>query len=205
MSLSPELEFKLIEENKYDYILGIDEAGRGCLAGPVYVSGYIFTPSNKTVDGVNDSKMVPLKIRENIFKEIINHSNLVTSASNESIDSKGIAVAIEDLISEIISNTFKEFGQNGLVLIDGRFKRKFGDKTRQIIKGDATYYSIAAASILSKVSRDKQMVEVSKEFPEYKFHRHKGYATKFHRNMIEKIGPCSLHRKSFSPVSKSII
>jgi ribonuclease HII len=194
------LELELLNAG-YDCVVGIDEAGRGAWAGPVSVGYYTYRLGCQHLEGVDDSKQVPAKRRALLFSELSNHDQCgCLLADNDIVDSKGIAVAIEDLIAEIIqiTTTFNQIPpQKAFILIDGRFKRKFGEHTRQVIGGDAAHYSIAAASILAKVSRDNLMYDLDLLYPDYKFRSHVGYGTRQHIAAIREFGLSKIHRKSY--------
>ena len=195
---------KKYEENLYNeglkYICGIDEAGRGPLAGPVVV-GAVVMPRDSKLEFMNDSKKVTQKRRELLYDEI-----------KATALAYGIGIVPQDVIDDInILNATKKglheaLGQviemlkakPDIVIVDAlREIDTFGITYESIIKGDATCYSISAASILAKVTRDRIMEEWDKIYPEYGFSAHKGYGTAKHIEAIKKYGPCPLHRKSF--------
>ena len=181
--------------NGYNLVCGVDEAGRGPLAGPVFAASVIF-PVNTIIEGINDSKKISEKKRERLF-ETIKQKALAYS----------IAYATEEEIDEIniLNATFLAMSRavEGLkvkpdiALIDGNKSPELNIPTICIIKGDAKSQSIAAASILAKVSRDRLMKELSLKYPEYQFEKHKGYGTALHRELIKKYGCCPIHRKTF--------
>lgn len=176
-------------------IAGVDEAGRGPLAGPVVAAAVIFA-EDVFIDGVNDSKQVKEKDREYLFEEIIKSalSYSYTVISNKTIDEINILQASLRAMKESVD---KLEIRPDLVLIDGN--KSFISKipTKTIVKGDGKSFSIAAASIIAKVTRDRIMKGVSVEFPNYHWQKNKGYATREHINAIKKFGPCRLHRKTF--------
>ncbi|RBQ29646.1 ribonuclease HII [Aliarcobacter vitoriensis] len=172
-------------------LCGIDEAGRGPLAGPMVVAGVILL---EDIVGLNDSKVLSEKKREKLFDEIIEKSkyHIVFSSAKE-IDEKGISYCLKNSILEIMEN-LKEF--TSAFLMDGN--TNFGIQTLQKeIKADAKYAQVSAASILAKVSRDRFMDEISSQYPKYDFHKHKGYGTKAHIEAIEKFGRSDIHRHTF--------
>lgn len=197
LSISPEN----LDISNYDYIIGIDEAGRGCLAGPVTVGGFVYKKGDLCTEDVNDSKLVPLKRRLELAGELGQYSHQVLHGSVDEIDEKGIAKVIERLIRSII-DIYKDL--NAFYIIDGVFAASFGPHTIKLIKADATYYPVAAASILAKVTRDKLMVELNEAFNHYQFAKHKGYATRLHRSLIQEHGASIHHRKSFDPIRTSL-
>ena len=192
MKLDYELELK----NKgYEYICGCDEAGRGPLAGPVAVAACIM-PLDNLIEGIDDSKKISQKKREELYVKIINTAlayNVVFIDENE-IDRVNILNATKEGMEKAI---------NGLsikpdyVLVDAVKGLNLNCEYLPIIKGDALSYSIGAASILAKVTRDRLMLEMDKEYPEYNLKKHKGYGTKEHIENIKKYGPSPIHRLSF--------
>ena len=180
----------------YKLICGIDEAGRGPLAGPVYAAAVIL-PLGLEIEGLNDSKKISEKKREQLFDVIC----------EKAID-YSIGIATEQEIDEIniLNATFLAMHRavEGLktkpdyALIDGNQYPKIPFVTEEtIVKGDAKSMSVAAASILAKVSRDRFMLEKAKEFPQYQFEKHKGYGTKLHYEMLKEFGPSPIHRMTF--------
>ena len=182
-------------------IAGIDEAGRGPWAGPVVSAAVILNEKN-IPDGLNDSKKLSEKKRLSLYSSIYNfHSVGVGISSIEEIDSMNVLQAtflsmkraVEDL------NPQPEY-----ILVDGNLDPGLNFKTKCIIKGDSISISIAAASVIAKVTRDNLMLKLDKEFPNYNWKKNKGYGTAEHRNALELHGPCKYHRKSFSPINKML-
>lgn len=175
---------------------GCDEAGRGCLAGPVYAAAVILDPSNP-IEGLNDSKKLSLK-RRNILREQIEHKALcwaVGVCDEKEIDEINILNASFLAMNKAV-NSLNLTPEH--LLIDGnRFKTSQAIPYTCVIKGDAKYQSIAAASILAKTHRDEYMQVLARSHPKYHFDKHKGYATQLHRKAIEKYGYIECHRKSF--------
>lgn len=203
--LKPIFERKLLKQG-YDIVVGIDEAGRGPLAGPVGVAGFIFSNENSTkiLKGVQDSKKLIRKKRALIYKRILEKKlEYISKISNaKKIDELGIGKTIEYNIKSIISEISQRYQQQRIYfLIDGYFACKFDCEYEFIKKGDAKFYSIAAASIIAKQERDAVMFEIAKKYPQYGFEKHVGYATKLHRINLKKYGPSDIHRKSFKPVA----
>ena len=195
---------KRFEQNLYDegnkLICGIDEAGRGPLAGPVVVGAVVMKPDSK-LEWVNDSKKVTEKRREILYDKIIEESLAwgVGIVSWDEIDDlnilnatkKGLTIALKQVVNKLQTKP-------DIVLVDAlREIDTLGIPYQSIIKGDATCYSIACSSIIAKVTRDRIMREYDDAFPEYGFAKHKGYGTKEHIEAIKKFGPCLIHRKSF--------
>ena len=187
---------KLAIEKGFKTICGIDEAGRGPLAGPVYAAAVIL-PLDLEIDGLNDSKKLTEKKREALFDIIC-----------EKAISYSIGIATEQEIDEIniLNATFLAMHRavEGLktkpdyALIDGNQYPKIPFVMEEtVVKGDAKAMSIAAASILAKVSRDRFMLEKAEEYPQYQFEKHKGYGTKLHYEMLKEYGPSPIHRMTF--------
>jgi len=184
--------------NGYKVIAGVDEAGRGPLAGPV-VSAAVVLPDNLDVPGINDSKKLSEKKREALFPVIQSHAIAfgIGMADHEEIDRINILQAsllsmkraVEDL--QITPD---------YLLIDGKFTINSTIDQRSVIKGDALSLSIAAASIIAKVTRDRIMADLDVQYPQYGLKKHKGYPTKAHKEAILTHGPCPVHRKSFKGV-----
>lgn len=182
-------------EKGFNVICGVDEAGRGPLAGPVYAAAVIL-PSDCVIEGLNDSKKLTEKKREKLFDEI-----------KEKALAYGIASADEKKIDEIniLNATFLAMKRAidslsvkpDLALIDGNQKPHTDIEEVTVIKGDAKSMSIAAASVLAKVSRDRFMLEMAEKYPQYEFARHKGYGTKLHYEKIAQYGVCDIHRRTF--------
>lgn len=175
------------------YIGGIDEAGRGPLAGPVVVAGVIM-PLDDIIEGINDSKKLSEKKREILFEQIMKKAIDVQVAviDNEQIDEINILAATKQGMIQCING----FARVDHVLIDA-VKLDTNVPTTSIIHGDALSYSIAAASIVAKVTRDRMMLDFDKQYPQYKFAKHKGYGTKEHISLLKEYGPCPIHRKTF--------
>lgn len=192
-----EIEEHIHNEEKYKYICGIDEAGRGPLAGPVVVASVIM-PQESMIEGVNDSKKVSEKKREILFDKI-----------KEEAISYGIGIVWQDEIDEMnileatkkaLTESLKELNvKPDVILVDALTKiNTLGIEYRSLIKGDAKVYSIAAASILAKVTRDRIMREMDEIYPQYGFAKHKGYGTAYHMQAIREYGLCPIHRRSFT-------
>ena len=179
-------------------VLGVDEAGRGPLAGAVVAGAVIIPEYFSELDEINDSKKLTEKKREKLFEIIIEKCIVGIGISDEKeIDEVNILNATFSAMRKAISQV-TEKTEFDVVLVDGNHKIKgYMGKQEEVIKGDAKSLSIAAASIVAKVTRDRMMLEVDKEFPEYGFAKHKGYGTKLHREILLEKGPCKYHRKSF--------
>jgi len=199
--LKPKYELELLKSGQYTKIVGIDEVGRGCWAGPVAVGAYVFEFESKVVKGVNDSKMLSREQREKTYAPLSAQNYSVLLGSIKEINEIGIGKTIEHLIDRIVE---RFYDSHTYFLIDGQFSKDFCENSKKIIRGDSTYYSIAAASILAKVERDHLMESLDIKYPEYGFAKHKGYATKAHRFALSKFGTCELHRTSFKPIQSLI-
>lgn len=183
------------QEKGYLNVCGIDEAGRGPLAGNV-VAAAVILPKGLVIDGLDDSKKLSEKKREALFdiiqKEAVSYS--VAWATPQEIDELNILGAT----MLAMRRAAEGLGiPADFALIDGNTARGFSIPVKTIVKGDAKSPSIAAASILAKVTRDRQCLELDMKYPEYGFKKHKGYPTKDHMNKLREIGPCEAHRKSF--------
>ena len=184
-----------IKSQGYSVICGCDEAGRGPLAGPVFAAAVIL-PENIDIPKLNDSKKLTEKQRDKLF-DLIKESAVdycIAQASVEEIEEINILNASMLAMKRAVDGlkTKPDFA-----LIDGNIARGFDIPATPIIKGDALSPSIAAASILAKVARDRYCLEMDKAHPEYGFAKHKGYGTKDHREALLKYGPSPMHRKSF--------
>lgn len=179
----------------YKAICGVDEAGRGPLAGPVCAAAVILPP-NTIIDGVNDSKKLTEKKREALFDVIKGTavSYCIAYASVEEIESINILNATMLAMKRAVEGLDVKADY---AMIDGNKMPQLEIDGEAIVKGDAKSMSIACASILAKVSRDRLLYEYAKEYPQYQFDKHKGYGTAAHREAIIKYGPCPYHRMSF--------
>ena len=184
----------------YNLIAGTDEAGRGSLVGPVVIAAVILPP-NFYFAKLNDSKKISAKVREKLFEEIksVAISYSCVEVDVDEIDTLNIYQAtIQGMFRAVAALTTKP----DFVLTDA-MKVDFGEiPTRAIIHGDALSASIAAASIIAKVTRDRLADEWSKIYPQYGFEKNRGYGTKLHLDAIKKFGPTQIHRKTFNPVKE---
>ena len=191
------------QQDGFHFIVGIDEAGRGPLAGPVVAASCLFS-ENIIIEGINDSKKIPPKKRRVLFEKLINNEKIyygVGIIERETIDEINIYQAtIQAMLLAVNNIPVKP----DYLLVDGMPLKYPGIISEKIIKGDAKSISIAAASIIAKETRDDIMKEYHKIWPEYGFDKHKGYGTKQHISAIEKYGPCQIHRYSFEPI-KSLL
>lgn len=179
----------------FNVVCGVDEAGRGPLAGPVFAAAVIL-PENYTHDILNDSKKLSEKKRDLVYDDIVRDavSWSVGVATEKEIDQVNILNATFLAMKRAVE------GLNikpDLAYIDGNRYPNTGVKEITIVKGDSKCMSVAAASIIAKVSRDRFMIAMDEKFPQYQFSKHKGYGTKLHYEMIEKYGISEIHRRSF--------
>ncbi|MBN2410943.1 ribonuclease HII [candidate division KSB1 bacterium] len=185
-------------EQDFTHVAGVDEAGRGPLAGPVVAAAVVFPAGQKYINGINDSKKLSPRQRLTV-KAVIEHKALDV----------GIGIVFHEEIDElnILGATFKAMRlaveslkkPPDYLLIDGNRDPKINKQTRCLVKGDSLSMSIAAASIIAKVTRDEMMVEYDKLYPLYDFAKHKGYPTYNHIQAIREHGVCPIHRRSFKP------
>ncbi|NNE57724.1 MAG: ribonuclease HII [Hellea sp.] len=182
-------------------VCGVDEAGRGPLAGPVVAAAVILDPANLP-SGLNDSKVLSHGVRELLMNDIFVMSSVgIGIAEPEEIDRANILGATMIAMRRAVENLPVK---PEAALIDGNKAPPLSCQTRTLIKGDARCLSIAAASIVAKVTRDRLMVEADLRYPGYGFARHKGYATEIHRAQIKALGPCPIHRRSFMPIKMMV-
>lgn len=184
----------------YRYIAGVDEAGRGPLAGPV-VAAAVLLPPQVSLYGLDDSKKLSQKSREKFFPEIIRTALAygVGIVSVETIEKINILQAALLAMKQAIEKCRLS---PDLLLIDGNKRVDHPAEQWTIVGGDGKSLSIAAASVLAKVTRDRIMKEYHQNYPDYEFDRHKGYPTKLHKEKIRQFGPCPIHRKTFKGVKE---
>ena len=211
-------EEKKLWRKEYKRVAGLDEAGRGPLAGPVVAAAVMlkifnFLPHQKFGGGFNkflmlqfskirDSKKLTPKKREEFYKLIVKSPFWewgVGRVSEKVIDKINILEATKLAMKRAIKKLKR---RPDFLILDGNFKINVDIPQKSIIKGDEKVFSCAAASILAKVYRDRIMERYDRKFPKYEFKKHKGYGTKFHFKMLKKYGPCKIHRKTFKPIVK---
>lgn len=193
-----------IRSQGYARIAGVDEAGRGPLAGPVVAAACCMT-KHVHIDGINDSKQVSGPLRARIYAKLISHSHIhyaIGLASVEEIDQLNIYQATRLAMRRAVEGL--SFTPDYL-LIDGMGLEEIPIPNQGLIKGDTLSYAIAAASIIAKEYRDHLMREFAFKWPHYKFGKNKGYGTAEHLEAINEHGPCPLHRKSFEPVKSLVL
>lgn len=180
---------------RFPIICGIDEAGRGPLAGDVYAAAVVFD-NDTIIEGINDSKKLSEKKREKLFDEIISKAKAYCIATASVAEIEELNILNAAMLA--MKRAYEGLGmQCDLALIDGNKTPNVDTKAFAVVKGDATSQSIAAASILAKVARDRYMKEIDEKYPEYQFSKHKGYGTKLHYEMLKKHGISDVHRPSF--------
>ncbi|MCX6718564.1 MAG: ribonuclease HII [Candidatus Staskawiczbacteria bacterium] len=194
-------EEKKLKGQGFKCVVGLDEAGRGPLAGPVVAAAVIISNFEFRISKlkIRDSKQMSKKQREKVYEELTSCPEIhwgVGIVSEKVIDKINILEATKLAMKKAIKNLKPDY-----LLLDGNFKIKIDLPQRSIIKGDQKVISISAASIIAKVTRDKIMQKYHKKYPNYGFDQHKGYGTKAHIEKLRKFGACPIHRKSFSPVS----
>ena len=186
---------KELHDKGYEHVCGVDEAGRGPLCGPVFAAACIL-PDGLVIEGLNDSKKLTEKKREALFdvikKEAIAYC--IASASVEEIDELNILEADLLAMRRAIDGLSVKAD---FAIIDGNVARDFQIPAAAVVKGDAKSMSIAAASVLAKVARDRICLELDREYPQYEIAKHKGYGTKAHMDALRKYGPSPIHRKKF--------
>lgn len=216
------LERKLFA-GEYKYIIGVDEVGMACLAGPVYVCAVLFTKrffkkAHRKLHWLRDSKALLPHQREKFYHELLKDKDIkfqLASCKPATIDRINIYQAarramrrsIKGLVLSIKqsrrSHNTKYLIPNTMILIDGKTPIKNLNLPQlAIVKGDRKIFSIACASIIAKVTRDRIMTRLAKRYPQYGLEKHKGYPTKLHKTMLARHGICEIHRKSFAPVAK---
>ncbi len=183
------------KEKGFSVIAGTDEAGRGCLAGPVVAAACIL-PEGLVIDGLDDSKKLTAKKREKLYDVIIKSavSYAIAEASVEEIDTLNILNASQLAMRRAVAQLTPS---PDLVLVDGNVAREFPMTAVTVIHGDSISPSIAAASILAKVYRDRLLIEMDAQYPEYGFAKNKSYSTKEHMDALRLHGPKECHRKTF--------
>ena len=182
-------------------IAGVDEAGRGPLAGPVAAAAVVL-PAAFACPELDDSKRLSAAKRERLFQELTVHPEVIWSVALvdvDEIESLNILGATHEAMRRAVSGLRAKVD---FCLIDGLPVKSFGWPHQGVVGGDGKSLSVAAASVIAKVSRDRRMEELAREFPEYGFQRHKGYGTKEHLEALRLHGPCRIHRRTFQPVAQ---
>lgn len=192
------LEYSLLN-NGCKSVAGMDEVGRGCLAGPVVAAIVVISGEDQYIPGVWDSKIMTKKRREGMYSQILDvaDGHGIGKSSCREIDKMGIGWAAALAMRRAYESL--DF-QPDMVLVDGKYVRTPNLRSLKIKKGDSKHFVISAASVVAKVYRDNLLCKLAEVYPEYGFHKHVGYGTREHIRAIEKFGPCHIHRRSFSPV-----
>lgn len=197
---------KKLQKRGYRIIIGVDEVGRGPLAGPVSACAVAGLATPKFL-GLSDSKKLTPRKREDFFHIFVHSPNIfwaVASVSPKVIDRINIFEATRLAAKRAVLKLEKKIGKTAhLVILDGNTRLRFRREQIPIVRGDEQIASCAIASIIAKVTRDRAMLRHHKKYPEYGFHLHKGYGTKLHFAMLKKYGPCPVHRRSFRPVHEA--
>lgn len=202
MSL-PEFDRRYADEAGVRFCIGMDEAGRGPLAGPLSVAVYVFDTRNRIpVDGVNDSKKISEKKRTALYCQLMKEPFYVRCilVEPDEIDRLNIYRATQCAMEKLLYELPQEITQDGVCITDAMPIRGAMLPVFPIVKADAASYAVACASIIAKVTRDNLMKELAICYPEYGFDRHKGYPTAQHCEALRRFGPTPVHRKTFSPV-----
>lgn len=177
-------------------VLGIDEAGRGPLAGPLVVAGCIFKDVDEEhLKKIRDSKKMSEKLRNEMFDYLKDHAHLAVSIiHNEQIDQYGIGKAVEEAVREVF---YKLRDKASVTIFDGSWDPILEKGFHAMVDADEHVKEVSAASVIAKVTRDRMMIKYADKYPQYLFEKHKGYGTREHRDLIKQYGRCELHRKSF--------
>jgi len=198
-------EEKKLWKKGFKAVVGLDEAGRGPLAGPVLAAAVVITPGSKNKVSklkIQDSKKLTAKKREEFYKILVGHPQIkwgIGRVSEKVIDKINILEATKLAMEKALRQVRTKLNKNiDHLILDGNFKIKSKIPQKSIIKADVKVFSCATASIIAKVSRDRIMLKYDKKYPKYDFKKHKGYPTKLHRKVLKKVGLCPIHRKSFS-------
>lgn len=201
----PNLLYEQEKQNDgFHRIAGIDEAGRGPLAGPVSAAAVIL-PEGFTHELLDDSKKLTAKRRDLLFEELTEREDISWALSYGEVEEIETINILKSTHAAMARAAQALNQQPDYCLIDGLPVPNFPIASEGIVKGDGKSLSIAAASIIAKVSRDRLMLEYAEQYPEYGFERHKGYGTKLHLEALRKHGPCPIHRKTFAPVAQLIL
>ena len=195
---------KALSKKGFSFICGVDEVGRGPWAGPIVAAATIIKNLNiKNQNlGIRDSKKLSEAKREGIFEKLTNDKNFIyniASINAQEIDEMGLGVANQLVLKRAVEGLSQKADY---ALVDGFKIKDLGIPNEGVIKGDQKVLSIATASIIAKVSRDRYKKELAKKYPQYGFEGHKGYGTKRHFEALKKFGVCPEHRKSFRPISE---
>jgi ribonuclease HII len=204
-----DLEARVCRDEQVVYVAGLDEAGRGALAGPVVAAAVILPLDDparlEKLQAVKDSKLLSPRRREALYELILENATSygVGSASAREIDRSGILAANNQAMLAAVAQ-LEPAPQ--FLLVDGPlYLRRTLLRQKPVVRGDTLSLTIAAASILAKVSRDRLMLDLDEQYPHYGFCRHKGYATAYHLNALAEFGPAACHRQSFAPIRRRLL
>ena len=194
------LAFEQIKWNEgFSFVAGVDEAGRGCMAGPVVAGAVIFTDPDKIPDGIHDSKQMTHEARMEIREKLLAEPSVlwaVAEVQADEIDRINILQATWKAMRLAVA----QLEQTQFILVDGNPVKGFELPSQSIVKGDAKSLSIGAASILAKTHRDLLMEKYAEQYPQYGFELHKGYCTAQHIEAVKRYGPCPIHRLTYAPI-----
>ena len=194
------LAFEQIKWNEgFSFVAGVDEAGRGCMAGPVVAGAVIFTDPEKIPDGIHDSKQMTHEARMTIREKLLAEPSVlwaVAEVQADEIDRINILQATWKAMRLAVA----QLKQTQFILVDGNPVKGFELPSQSIVKGDAKSLSIGAASILAKTHRDLLMEKYAEQYPQYGFELHKGYCTAQHIEAVKQYGPCPIHRLTYAPI-----
>ncbi len=201
-------EEKKLWQRGYKKVVGLDEVGRGPLAGPVVACAVAINGPSPKIKNIKDSKQLSAKQREEIYKILTKHPNVewgVGKVSEKIIDKINILEATKLAMQKAVRSLESKMLEAGpptidFLILDGNFSIKSAIPQKSIIKGDEKVFSCSCASIIAKVTRDRMMQKYDKKYPHYDFASNKGYPTRFHRQMIKKYGPSKIHRQTFTLV-----
>jgi len=188
----------------FSFVAGIDEAGRGPLAGPVVAAAAIL-PIGYTHLVLRDSKQLSPRQRDRLYDEIVSHTEIIWAVAVVAADEIDRINILRATHLAMRLATEQLAVQPDHVLIDGLAVKGFPKPQTPLVKGDALSFSIAAASIIAKVTRDRQMLDYDREYPAYGFAQHKGYGTEMHLERLREHGPCPIHRRTFLPVKQLLL
>ena len=201
----PDLDLELERiSSGYKIVAGVDEAGRGPLAGPVSAAAVIL-PARFDHDLLDDSKKLTEKRRELLYDELTSRDDIIWAHSYAEVDEISEINILKATHAAMARAVLSLSVVPGFCLIDGLPVADFPVKSAGIVKGDGKSLSIAAASIIAKVKRDRLMIQLAEKYPEYGFEKHKGYGTKIHMAALREYGPCPIHRRTFAPVAQLLL